>query len=333
MVSNLIFILTRGIHGINSGVFSIVISLIGITTFFSKNDYSSVNNGGFYKGEPIWVTAEAQNIKTGSCSWRGAEAKIKGYKPTYINAFNSNYQQKQNVDTIINWLQMPYKDRPKLITWGINNVSTTGIIHGTKGNEIAQSIAMTDRIIGYFLHQASLLNIKDSINLIIVSNHGMTDIDKHKTIFLNNTINSNWIDTILGDNAFLLINPKKQFVDSIINKLDKTKGIKAWTKDNIPENFNLNKSSRLPKIIAVADSGWNINTSTLTCIENKGSFGYDNRQKDMHGIFYAIGPAFKQNYNAQQLYNIDIYNLLTNILAIKPAPNDGKIKRVNHILK
>ena len=192
---------------------------------------------------------------------------------------------------------------------------------------------MVDSLIGYFLNQTSIVDIKDSINLIIVSNHGMSNIDKHKTIALNRIIDKNWVDTILGDNAFLLIQPKKQFKDSVIDKLNNTKGISAWDRDNIPEKFNITKSSRLPDVIAVADSGWSISKNALLDTTLRATCGYNNTTRSMHGIFYAIGPAFKKSYNAGELYNIDIYNLLCRVLAIKPAPNDGNSKRINHVLK
>jgi ectonucleotide pyrophosphatase/phosphodiesterase family member 5 len=53
----------------------------------------------------------------------------------------------------------------------------------------------------------------------------------------------------------------------------------------------------------------------------------------MNGIFYAIGPSFKQGYLAPQLNNIDIYEMICKILQISPAANDGKLERIQNVLK
>ena len=67
---------------------------------------------------------------------------------------------------------------------------------------------------------------------------------------------------------------------------------------------------------------------------SKGNHGYDNYWIDMHGIFYALGPAFKNNYPVGTIDAIDIYPLLCKIFNI--APNqliDGTLERIGFILK
>lgn len=64
-----------------------------------------------------------------------------------------------------------------------------------------------------------------------------------------------------------------------------------------------------------------------------GAHGYDNANRLMNGIFYAIGPDFKQGFAAPQLYNTDVYGLLCRLLEIAPAHNDGQIERIECVLK
>jgi len=56
--------------------------------------------------------------------------------------------------------------------------------------------------------------------------------------------------------------------------------------------------------------------------------------------FRAIGPDFKENYDApytegekSSFRNIDLYPLLCHLLGVKPAPVDGKLERIQKILK
>jgi len=65
-----------------------------------------------------------------------------------------------------------------------------------------------------------------------------------------------------------------------------------------------------------------------------GNHGYDNHFLDMHGIFYAMGPAFKKGYRTGTLRNIDIYPLICKILKIEPNQKiDGNLERIEFILQ
>ncbi len=327
------YTIATGLYPGNHGIISNSFYAPRLKQYYSIGNRSKVENGKFYKGEPIWVTAEAQRVKTASYFWVGSEAKIKGYRPTYWKRYNHKFPYMQRADSVINWLKKPYAQRPKLITWYLDKTDGAGHIYGPESNEVANTISMLDSVIGYFLNQVKTLNIKDSVNFIIVSDHGMSTIDTNKTVCLSNYIKPNWVDTVLGANPFVLVYAAKNCADSIINNLKGVKGVNAWAKNDIPERFNLKQSNRVPQVVVVADTGWNIRANPNHKIYSRGTHGYDNTFTDMGGIFYAIGPEFKVDYNAGQLYNTDIYNLIAKLLNIKPAPNDGKQERIFHVLK
>jgi alkaline phosphatase D len=74
---------------------------------FSIGDRNAVMDGRFYGGEPIWVTAEKQGIKTASFYWVGSEAPIKGIQPTYWKVYENKIPFHQRIDTVMHWLQLP----------------------------------------------------------------------------------------------------------------------------------------------------------------------------------------------------------------------------------
>ena len=51
--------------------------------------------------------------------------------------------------------------------------------------------------------------------------------------------------------------------------------------------------------------------------------GYDNRLESMRAIFVGRGPAFKQSQVVEPFENVDVYNVMAEILGLKPASNDG----------
>jgi len=101
----------------------------------------------------------------------------------------------------------------------------------------------------------------------------------------------------------------------------------------VPARLHYGTHPRIGQIVVIADSSWSIGTRPDGSGIRGGAHGYDNANTDMHAIFYAAGPAFKRGYTFDQLNNTDIYNLICKILKLKPAPNDGNLQNINHILK
>lgn len=324
--------IATGLYAENHGLVSNSFYAPDMNKYYSIMNREAVENSNFYKGEPIWVTAEAQRLKTASYFWVGSETKIKGYSPTIYKKYNSKVTYNQRIDSVISWLQLPYKKRPKLITFYFDQPDKYGHRHGPYSKQVKNEVQKIDSLLGIFNSKIQKLDIKDSINFIIVSDHGMSATDSKKVVYLSNHLQKKWTDTIIGGNPFYLIYANNEYKDSIYQNLKNIKGISVWKKEDIPERFHLKQSDRIGQLIVLADSGWSClinHKSTMI----KGIHGYDNLNKDMYGIFFAQGVDFKNGYNAGTLYNIDIYNLIAHLLKIKPAPNDGELKRIKHILK
>ena len=84
--------------------------------------------------------------------------------------------------------------------------------------------------------------------------------------------------------------------------------------------------------MVAADSGWSVTINSNPQRFSGGAHGFDNNNKDMHAIFYAVGPAFKTGYLQPTFNNIDIYPLIAEIMCIKPAHVDGNINHVSGML-
>jgi len=123
---------------------------------------------------------------------------------------------------------------------------------------------------------------------------------------------------------------KPEYRESVYNTLKALPHLTVWKKEEIPTYLHYGSSNRLGDIIAAPDLGWQFQDIPRT---GHGAHGYDPTDVDMHAIFRAVGPAFKQGYIARQFQNVDIYPLICHLLGIKPAPCDGQFDRIKHILK
>ena len=91
--------------------------------------------------------------------------------------------------------------------------------------------------------------------------------------------------------------------------------------------------------ILIADEGWMIYKNEhleeyKRELPVKGMHGYFTDNMNMHAIFYAYGPLFKNNMKISTFELIHIYPMLCKLLNINPYQDiDGKLNVLQPILK
>lgn len=299
--------------------------------YYMIRDREAVENAEFYGGEPIWVTAEMQGLRSASFFWVGSEAPVMGIRPTYWKRYDHSTPYKSRLDTVISWLQLPEEVRPRLILWYIDQPDGVGHYAGPHGEETRYVIMHLDSLLGIFLTQIEELPISDKINIIVTSDHGMGATSDERVVVMENHINTAWFSEIQGYNPNFLLKVKDGLLDTACYVLSKIPHIKAWKHGEVPEHLNYGSHPRTLDIILVADPGWIVTWEERDSY-SKGAHGYDNNNFDMHAIFYATGPAFKKGIVFPTFDNIDIYPLIAEILGLKPAEVDGKLENVKEML-
>jgi predicted AlkP superfamily pyrophosphatase or phosphodiesterase len=297
--------------------------------FYRMGDRSAVENPAFYGGEPIWVTAEKQGVRSASFFWVGSEAK----HPAYWEKYDESVTYEARIDTVIKWLSYPPEKRPGLVTLYFDEPDATSHAFGPVSAQTGKIVARLDSLMGVLRTKLSTLPEAKRINLIILSDHGMSAISPARYINIKSLVPDRMIASISGGNPVYLINPSEGKKDSVLFLLNKSKGLKAWDKSHLPPKWHYGTNPRIPEIVAVADSSWSIGTRPDGSSLRGGAHGYDNSNSDMYSIFYAAGPSFKRNYKFRELNNIDIYNLICRILDITPAKNDGDPTHIKGILR
>ncbi|MDQ5978860.1 MAG: hypothetical protein QG602_1834, partial [Verrucomicrobiota bacterium] len=62
-------------------------------------------------GEPVWITAEKQGVRSACYFWPGSEAELQGRRPTYFRPFDKAIKAEQRVDGLLAWLELPPAER------------------------------------------------------------------------------------------------------------------------------------------------------------------------------------------------------------------------------
>ncbi len=300
--------------------------------FYSVGNRESVGDSSFYFGEPIWVTAEKQGIRSASYFWVGSEALHDNLFPTYHYDYNGSVPFEDRLDGVIKWLKLPEEERPHLILWYMQEPDGIGHYAGPNHQETIQVIEYLDSLVGVFYNKVAELEIAEQVNVIITSDHGMGEISEERTVYFDDYINKNWIEYLDGANPAYSIEAKEEFYDTLYSTLSRIDNIKVWKKEEVPARLHFSKSERIKDFVVVADSSWSLLVSGKKKAYSGGAHGYDNINKDMHAIFYAYGPAFKEGYKHNSINNIDIYALICEILDLDPAKNDGELENVIPLL-
>lgn len=318
-------------HGIISNAF-----VNNKNEWYRMGDTNTSRDSKWYLGEAFWETAERQGVTTASYFWPGSELSLEHRRPTYREFYEHERPYDQRVQGVISWLQFPYDKRPHFITLYFDDTDTYGHKFGTNSPEVNESIKRLDDIAGKLVDGLTKIGMRDSVNLIFVADHGMTDIAQERSINIESMI-SEYNCKFMDDGPLMQINPPKENLRKVYETLKKNEyHYKVYLKDEIPSHFHFNKNPFTYPILLVADIGWSLVTNKKSdwLAKMRGSHGYDNNSLDMHGIFIGDGPAFKDSYRTGTLWNIDIYPLLCKIFNIFPRLNiDGDFERIGFILK
>lgn len=298
---------------------------------YSYKDKNSVQDARWYGAEPIWVTAEKNDIITATYFWVGSEAKIGGYYPTYYKNYESGINPYKKVDQAIEWLGYPISSRPRLVCLYFEEPDHAGHVFGPNSIQVANEIKSSDDILGYLLKSISKIDIFDKINVVIVSDHGMVDVSENKIINIDDFNLSGILD---GKGPVMSFKVDSE-IDFSINELNIPNVSIVPSKNN----NNLNYHNSLYDYLFIANEGWMMYKSEHIKQYNgklpvKGMHGYHSDYMNMHAIFYAYGPRFKENYKIKTFELIHIYPLLCELLGINPNDNiDGDLKVLKSILK
>ncbi|CAB3996662.1 Ectonucleotide pyrophosphatase phosphodiesterase family member 3 [Paramuricea clavata] len=287
----------------------------------------------FWHGEPIWVTANKSGLKSASYFWVGSE--IKGMRPTYYRKYKQSVPFSDRVKQVLQWLQLPVEKRPSFITLYFHQPDYSGHSYGPDSPEVRQQIQLVDETIGQLMTGLEDMNISDSVNVILLSDHGMSAVKCSDTIFLDKYgVQANEL-YISNRGPVVSFNAKNRSnLENVFNMIKcPNDSFQSFYKTDLPKRMHFSKSRRIDDIIVLGDPGQLISVNSTRrsrCI--RGTHGYDNMNPDMWSIFMARGPSFQKGKVVEHFSNLEIYNLLATLLKIEPAPNNGTMGSLNSLL-
>lgn len=299
-------------------------------------------------GEPLWVTAEKQNVKAGIHMWPGSEAGVE-YGATYVDKFNGTEVLSRKTERILSLLDLPSIEnelvsqlRPQFIAAYVPNVDSMGHKFGPNSTEVWDTISSVDEMLHYLFLGLEERNLTSLVNVVVVSDHGMATTSTDRLIQLDDLIDLDLVEHIDGWPLYGL-RPKnpidlRGLYDRLLVESQSSGNFEVYMKENMPARYHFSNNDRIAPVWVIPNTGWaivhkedfdvkkaNVQGETYN---PKGLHGYDHEHPLMRAIFVARGPAFphKPNSKLENFQNTEVYNIVCDSLGIEPKPNNGTLR-------
>ena len=291
----------------------------------------AVRDGSFYGGEPMWVTAEKQGVKSATYFWVGSEAAVQGVMPSITKYYDASHTYGSRIDSVMKWFSKPYGERPGLVMLYFDEPDASGHKYGPEHPETGKVVTQLDSLMSVLFKKAAKLDVYDSLNIVVTSDHGMAALSEQRQIILKNHIHDSLLVRIHGSNPVYNLEAKDEYLDLVYEKLSDIEHLHVWKSNDIPEKLHYGTNPRTLDINIVGEEGWSVFTEKPTGY-TAGTHGYMPQNRSMHTVFYAVGPSFLSGKEVDTFENVDLYNLVCFLLDLEPANNDGDFERITPML-
>ena len=295
----------------------------GVT--FSMANHDAVVDPRWWQAEPIWTTLEKAGRPTAPFLWPGSEAPIGGVMPTHWVRYQQDLTDEERTALLISLLEKPEAEWPDFATLYWHHVDSVTHRHGPDSPEARAAAESVDKAVGALVARIRALDTRGSWNVIVVSDHGMSQQSPDRVIYLEDYIDLDVVD-VIDSSPNLGVFPKTQTVDEVYARLKGSHPhLSVYRPGEIPARLQYGTHRRVPPIFVSADDGWGVYARRREGWSpgSGGAHGYDNALESMQALFVAAGPSLKRGVRIERMRSVDIYELMARILDVTPRPNDG----------
>ena len=287
-----------------------------------KNDYR------WLTAAPLWYINEMQGNKSAIYFWSESETPVNNQMASYFYPYKHFTPNKQRLDQILSWLRLPETERPNFIAGYFASIDDAGHKYGENSPQLIRAIKELDDLLANFVTQINQ-EFNGQVNLVIVSDHGMTKIEKHHVIdWQHNIVGS--VKAINGSTQLYLYSDDETELKQSVNLFNNNRtnankpSYHVYQFADFPSHWRLtNKTTAVPNAIVEATPSYIFRSNKH--YDTTETHGYDPKlNRDLDAIFIATGPAFTEIKSIEPFENIHILPILTRALGLKDVENiDG----------
>uniref|UniRef100_A0A8C6PGE6 Ectonucleotide pyrophosphatase/phosphodiesterase 2 n=1 Tax=Nothobranchius furzeri TaxID=105023 RepID=A0A8C6PGE6_NOTFU len=271
-------------------------------------------NHRWWGGQPIWITALKQGVKAASFFWPVTDELL--------------------------WSDpLSPCSRPYVYAMHSEQPDTYGHRMGPMGTDLNNPLRAIDRVVGQLMDGLKQMKLHRCVNIILV-----LYLNAHcdRTEFLSNYLTSVDDITLIPGSLGRIrarhpnskYDPKAVVANLTCRRADQH--FKPYLKQHLPKRLHYANNRRIEDIHLLVDRKWHVARKVpegRRYCGFSGDHGYDNKINSMQTIFLGFGPQFKFKTKVPAFENIELYNVMCDLLGLKPAPNNGTHGSLNHLLR
>lgn len=299
---------------------------------FNYARVESAQNPSWWLGEPMWETAERAGIITANLMWPGPWSTSSGANSTYFLPWENHYALEKKLSKLLEWIDLPLEERPQLILGYEPSLDQAGHATGPMSKAVNMSLAAVDLFARNLTQALGERNLTHIVDIIFVSDHGMTDTSHPTWIYVDEIVGQPWkgvtkVDgwpsmglrftpdtnvtealerlceyTLTHPDQFDVFTTESFSADDGTSLVDLSAfnygRMSTGAVEPMPERYHFSRNYRIAPVWIVPRIGYAL-TDRMDGEDGMsiGNHGYDNEDPSMRAIFVAHGP-FSQGAKA-----------------------------------
>jgi predicted AlkP superfamily pyrophosphatase or phosphodiesterase len=201
--------------------------------------------------------------------------------------------------------------------------------HGPESPRAAAAVASIDRALTRLLDGVARLPIGDSVNVVVLSDHGMRENPPSQILPLRSMLAAAAIDTtrvLMGDNGpvmSLWFGGDSALARRALGVLESgLSHARAYARGATPARWHVDGNVRGGDVLVVAEPGYIVAKSAGDRVIDRGTHGWDSDDPLMQGIFVAAGPQIRPAGTIAAFESVHVYSFLVG--AAPPRPRTAR---------
>ncbi|GAC94057.1 hypothetical protein PHSY_001626 [Pseudozyma hubeiensis SY62] len=303
----------------------------------------------WWRGEPIWATAQRNGLNSAVLMWPGPPETQAGTKARYFQKYESDWKLDDRLGKVLEWMdEDDVRVRPSCVCVYVPDIDQASHRFGPESEQAVDAVKRVDGFIGKLRKEVvEKRSLGEIVDIVVVSDHGMTSTSNDKLIYLDELLGNDLYAQLQGRDGWPSAGLRFRGTPSHREQLEhlafqrlsslpskSRRGWKVFKRSTLPPRYHLNDDGRVDDRLApiwiIPDLGWSItdHAEMATFADGtyapRGNHGYDNQQDDMQAIFVASGPSFRdwqevkgRRWNMDGFANVQVHNLVSRILGVR----------------
>ena len=311
--------IATGLHPTQHGV---------IDNYFCRSDRTDCYSMGkgrkdpsWLAGIPLWTLVEQQGGRASTFFWPESDAPFANKLPTDYRAFDGRVPHRERVRQVVEWLSLPADQRPDLVTLYFSVVDSASHTFGPTAPATLAAIVEVDRQIAVLWQAIESLNIREGtdINLMLVSDHGMSEVDTNLFIDTNTLPQPKGFKRVNGSTrvTYYQRDPDADIdaLSGALDRLSEDRWRRLSSRDLAERHFEHHPG--VGDLIIETAPPRVFRRGGGRDADLRGMHGYPATVEDMAAFLVAVGPDFQEGKVIPEAHQLDVYPVAATLLGLE----------------